>query len=175
MSMVEVVIDSIRISLTEQYRLLVLKETGTDRHLLIYIAQEIADVIHYKLQDVVVPRPLTHDLLHNLITEMGGKISHIVVSDIQDSTFFAKIVIDVAGAIIEVDSRPSDAIALAVRAGVKLFVDEAIMDQAAITPDEALDLETGEASASDDDIQIDEGDLDIFRDFVDSLNLDDLG
>lgn len=173
MSMVEVTIDSIRVSLTGQHRLVVLKEIDAERYLVIYIAPEVAEAIHYQLQNVVVQRPLTHDLLKNVITDMGGKVSHIVVNDLRNNTYYAKIIVDVNGKSVEIDSRPSDALALAVRAGAKLFIDEAVMADVAIAPEVGLSLETGtaieEAIAGAED-----EDLEAFRDFVDSLDLDDL-
>jgi hypothetical protein len=94
---------------------------------------------------------------------MGGDISHIVVSDLRDDTFYALITVNVNGATLEIDSRPSDAIALAVRAGVPIFVEESVMERASITPESDI-TEGGEQ----------EEDLSAFRDFVEGLDLDDL-
>jgi len=173
MSMVEVTINSIRVSLTGQYRLVVLKEVDVERYLLIYISPEIADAIHYQLQEVVVARPLTHDLLKNMIAHLGGRVSHIVINDLHDSVYYAKIIIDRDGQSLEIDARPSDAIALAVRTGAKLFVDEQIMADVSIAPEVGLDLETGAIIESNAEVEGEE-DLEAFRDFVDSLDLDDL-
>lgn len=172
MSMVEVTIDSIRVSLTGQHRLVVLKEVDVDRYLVIWIAPETADAIHMQLQGVAVPRPLTHDLLKNVITEMGGRVSHIVVNALQNETYHAQIVIDVDGKSLEVDSRTSDALALAVRAGVKVFVNDTVMADASISPEAGINLETGDML---DEMADEPGseDLEAFRDFVDSLDLDD--
>ena len=81
-----------------------------------------AEAIAIRLKNVDISRPLTHDLLNNVIGEMGGDISHILVNDLRDDTFYALITVDVNGTRLEIDSRPSDAIALAVRAGVPVFV-----------------------------------------------------
>ena len=167
--MVEVTIDSIRVSLMTQHRVVVLKETDTDRYLPIWIGPFEADAITIQLQGVQVPRPLTHDLLKSFIRELGVKVSHVLVSELRNDTFFARIVVDVDGNSMEIDSRPSDAIALAVRVGAPIFVSEQVMGLASITPEEEISLET-EATTSQE-----REDLAVFRDFVDSLNLDDLG
>ena len=93
-------------------------------YLPIWIGPSEADSIAVKLQDVDVPRPLTHDLLNLTITKMGGEVSHIVVSDLSNDTFYAKIVIRLEEKEVEIDSRPSDAIALAVRVGVAIYVED---------------------------------------------------
>ena len=125
--MVEVTIDSIRVSLMTQHRVVVLKETDTDRYLPIWIGPFEADAITIQLQGVQVPRPLTHDLLKSFIREMGVKVSHVLVNELRNDTFFARIVMDVNGKSMEIDSRPSDAIALAVRVGAPIFVAEQVM------------------------------------------------
>jgi bifunctional DNase/RNase len=164
--MVEVTIDSIRVSLMTQHRVVVLKETDSDRYLPIWIGPFEADAITIQLQGVQVPRPLTHDLLKSFIREMGVRVSHVLVSELRNDTFFARIVVDVNGKSMEIDSRPSDAIALAVRVGAPIFVSEEVMGMAAIIPEE--DISTEAASPEEE-----EG-LDAFRDFVESLDLDDL-
>jgi bifunctional DNase/RNase len=164
--MVEVMIDSIRVSLMTQHRVVVLKETDTDRYLPIWIGPFEADAITIQLQGVQVPRPLTHDLLKSFIREMGVKVSHVLVNELRNDTFFAHIVVDVNGKSMEIDSRPSDAIALAVRVGAPIFVAEQVMSLASITPEEDI---TAEAATAE-EVQ----GLDAFRDFVESLDLDDL-
>lgn len=164
--MVEVTVHSIRISLTSHHRVVVLKEQGSDRYLPIWIGACEADAITVGLQGYAIARPLTHDLLQSVIVELGGAVSHILVSDLQDDTFYACIAINVDGHSTEVDSRPSDAIALAVRAKVPIFVADSVMDKAAIVP--GRDTASGELSS-------DEGDrLEAFRDFVEGLDLSDL-
>ncbi len=167
--MVEVTVDSIRVSLMTQHRVVVLKETDSDRYLPIWIGPFEADAITIQLQGVQVPRPLTHDLLKSFIRELGIKVSHVLVSELRNDTFFARIVIDVDGDSMEIDSRPSDAIALAVRVGAPIFVSEQVMGLASITPEEEITAET-EATTSQE-----AEDLAVFRDFVESLDLDDLG
>jgi|SRR5574341_1255753 bifunctional DNase/RNase len=164
--MVEVKIDSIRVSLMTQHRVVVLKESDTDRYLPIWIGPFEADAITIQLQGVQVPRPLTHDLLKSFIRELGVKVSHVVVNELRNDTFFARIVVDVNGKSMEIDSRPSDAIALAVRVGAPIFVSEQVMGLASITPEEELSADGTTPEEAEN--------LAIFRDFVESLDLDDL-
>ena len=161
--MIEVEIDSIRVSLMSEHRVIVLKAIENERYLPIWIGPYEAEAIAIRLKNVDISRPLTHDLLNNVIGEMGGDISHILVSDLRDDTFYALITVNVNGTSLEIDSRPSDAIALAVRAGVPIFVAEDVLEQASITPEE--DITEG---AEDDE------ELSAFRDFVEGLDLDDL-
>jgi len=167
--MIEVTIDSIRVSLMTQHRVVVLKETDSDRYLPIWSGPFEADAITIQLQGVQVPRPLTHDLLKSFIRELGVKVSHILVSELRNDTFFARIVVDVDGKSMEIDSRPSDAIALAVRVGAPIFVSEQVMSLASITPEEEISADV-EATTSQEAES-----LAAFRDFVESLDLDDLG
>jgi bifunctional DNase/RNase len=159
--MVEVKIDSIRVSLVSPQRLVILKDIDQERFLPIWIGPFEAEAITIKLQDVDVKRPLTHDLLNKLISELGGVISHVLVSDLREDTYFARIIVGVDGNTLEIDSRPSDAMALAVRAGVPIFVAEEVMEKASITPED--DQSEGESE-----------DLSAFRDFVNTLDMDDL-
>lgn len=115
--MFEMIIDSIRVSMVNYQRVVILKEVEADRYLPIWIGPAEADAIAVKLQEVEVPRPLTHDLLGSVITTLGAKVSSIVVCDLRNDTFFAKIILALNGKQMEIDSRPSDAIALAVRGG----------------------------------------------------------
>ncbi|HMM27411.1 MAG: bifunctional nuclease family protein [Chloroflexota bacterium] len=166
--MIEVQIDSIRVSLMSQLRVVILKDAKTGRYLPIFIGPFEAEAIAVKLQKVDVERPLTHDLLKSVITELGGRVHHIVVNDLRNDTFFARIVVEQNGHTQEIDSRPSDAIALAVRLDVPIYVEESVMDRAAIFPDEDVDAEEAARKT-----ESDEG-LGIFKDFVESLDLDDL-
>jgi hypothetical protein len=137
--MIEMTIDSIRVSLMNYQRVVILKEKMADRYLPIWIGPAEADAIAVKLQEVNVPRPLTHDLLRSVIDALGASIDSIIVSDLKNDTFYAKIILNVDGKQMEVDSRPSDALALAVRAGVPIYAEEMVLDKAGIF----LDKETG--------------------------------
>jgi len=160
--MIEVKIDSIQVSLTSEHRVVILKDINTERYLPIWIGPYEADAITIRLRNVEVSRPLTHDLLNNVIAEMGGEVRHIIVDDLRNDTFYARITMDLNGRELKIDSRPSDAIALAVRANIPIFVEEDIMAQAGITPETDVSEET-EAK-----------ELSAFRDFVSTLDLDDL-
>jgi bifunctional DNase/RNase len=170
--MIEVNIDSIRVSLMSQHRVVVLREVDSSRYLPIWIGPFEADAITLQLQGVQVARPLTHDLLKSIIDEMGATISHITVTELKNETFFAQIVMDVNGNSVEIDSRPSDAIALAVRVKVPLFVAEEVMDAASIVPEASLEDEDALAEPVTAE---EEEQLAAFRDFIDELDLDDLG
>jgi hypothetical protein len=169
--MIEVIIDSIRVSLMSQHRIVILKDTGSDRYLPIWIGPCEADAITIELQEVPPQRPLTHDLLKSVIGEFGGRIVHILISDLRNDVYYARIVVDVGGRQLEIDSRPSDAIALGVRAKAPIFVADMVMERAAIRPDEDMQqtpLTEGDAE------DMDEQKLSAFSDFVNSLDLDDL-
>ena len=137
--MMELEIDSIRVSLLNYQRVVILKEKESDRYLPIWIGPNEADAIAIKLQEVSVPRPLTHDLLHNVLGELGAEIQHILVSGLDHETFFAKIIVSIGDKTVPIDSRPSDALALAVRARVPIFAEEAVLAKAGVK----LDQETG--------------------------------
>jgi bifunctional DNase/RNase len=170
--MIEVIIDSIRVSLMSQHRVVVLKDMNSERYLPIWIGPCEAEAITVKLQEVPAPRPLTHDLLRSVIREMGGKIVHILINDLRQEVYYARIVVDIAGEQLEIDSRPSDAIALAVRANVPIFVADTVMDKAATEPDEDVEKEAANDMLTGD--KVDETRLSAFADFVDTLDLDDL-
>ncbi len=163
--MIEVTIDSIRVSLMSQHRVVILKDSDSDRYLPIWIGACEADAITIELQGVEVARPFTHDLLKSSINQLGGKIKSVVINDLHNDVFYAQIILDVNGRRMEIDSRPSDALALAVRAKVPIYVDESVMDKAAITPEE--DMSEG---VNDDKLKSSP-----FKDLIDGLNLDDFG
>lgn len=177
--MIEMTIDSIRVSLMNYQRVVILKEKETERYLPIWIGPAEADAIAVKLQGVTVPRPLTHDLLQSVIDSLGAAVNSIIVSDLKNDTFFAKIVLNVDGGVVEVDSRPSDALALAVRVeGCLIYVAEVVLDQAGIF----LDKETGKPivegkeagkgkgkEPSEEEIKK----MSAFYDFINTLDMDD--
>jgi bifunctional DNase/RNase len=170
--MIEVKIDSIRVSLMSQHRVVVLKEVDTERYLPIWIGPFEADAITVQLQEIQVARPLTHDLLKSIIDEMGARVSHVMVSELKNDTFYARIVMDVNGDSMEIDARPSDAIALAVRVHAPLFVAEEVMELASIVPEP--NLEVGPDDEAEPLSEEEEEKLTIFRDFINELDLDDL-
>jgi bifunctional DNase/RNase len=173
----EMLIDSIRVSLMNYQRVVILRVKDTDRYLPIWIGPNEADAIAVKLQDVAVSRPLTHDLLGNVIDTLGAEVNSIVVSDLSNDTFFAKIVLGVNGGSVEIDCRPSDALALAVRSEAPIFVEDAVLDKASVQ----MDAETGkpivpEGEGAPKPLREEElKSLSAFSDFVSTLDLDDLG
>jgi uncharacterized protein len=160
--LIAVTIDSIRVSLVSPHRVIVLKDEE-ERFLPIWIGPFESEAITMALQGTQPARPLTHDLLKAMIEQVGGVASHIVVTDLRDDTFYAQIIMDLSGKRILLDSRPSDAIALAVRLQVPIYVSNQVMTQAAIRPSQAT-----EPAAEDEN-------LDAFRDVLQDLDLDDLG
>jgi bifunctional DNase/RNase len=114
---------------------LILREVNGNRRLPIIIGASEAQSIALEMEGIKPPRPLTHDLMKNIITAFGGELSDIIIDDLRDGTFYAKLNIDSQ----QIDSRPSDAIALAVRYGVQIFVATNVMDEAAFIPDEEDD------------------------------------
>jgi bifunctional DNase/RNase len=115
-------------------QVIVLKECGGDRYFPIFIGYNEAMAIDRKLNDRQIPRPMTHDLLHNIIEQMGGKLSRIVVNDLVEDTYYAVLEIQRGDQLVEVDSRPSDAIALAVRTTVPIFVEDKVLNRASSVP-----------------------------------------
>jgi len=181
--MLEMTVDSIRVSPMNYQRVVILKEKESDRYLPIWIGPAEADAIAVKLQDLSVPRPLTHDLLATIIDSMGGTIDHILVNDLQNDTFFAKISIKTNEESREIDCRPSDAVALAVRAKVPIFANEEVMDKAGIHLDQETGKPLGRETSSDDTLTKEQAEvkpeelksMSAFTDFIDSLDLEDFG
>jgi hypothetical protein len=168
--MVEVIIDSIRVSLMTQHRVVVLKDPLSDRYLPIWIGPFEAEAITQELQEQQQQRPFTHDLIKSVIKELGGKVVHVLINELRNDIFYARLVVDMNGKYVEIDSRPSDAIAVAVRTKSPIFVAETVMDRAGIEPDEDVEQEVVEEGKE----QVDERRLSAFADFVNSLDLDDL-
>ena len=168
--MVRVSIDSVRVSLMSQHRIVVLKDPDTTRYLPIWIGPFEADAITIQLQNVEVARPLTHDLLKTAIERLGAEVEQVAITDLRNDTFYAEITVRLSNRRLQIDARPSDAIALAVRASVPIYVAESVLAHAAITPERDLDSgqvgpESGaEATATPE----------AFRDFLEGLDLSGL-
>lgn len=173
--MVEVVIDSIRVSLISQQRIVILREVDADRYLPIWIGIYEAEAIALALQDVEVARPLTWDLLKNVFGIFDARIIRVEVISLHDDTYYGNIVAEVDGKKLDIDSRPSDAIALAVRAHVPILVSRPILDSVGVIPEE--DIQAGgeekspkaEAPAG----EINEENLSVFKDFFENLDMED--
>lgn len=175
--MVEMTIQSIRVSLTNYQRVVILKEKDSDRYLPIWIGPAEADAIAVRLQDVSVARPLTHDLLKQVIADLGAEVQYIFVNDLSNDTFFARVMLKVGERDLEVDSRPSDAIALAVRAEVPIFADESVLEKAGVRLDEEGQTIEG---VGDDEAQKEATEEELeklspFRDVIEGLDLEDFG
>ena len=181
--MLEMLIDSVRVSLMNYQRVVILKEKNSKRYLPIWIGPNEADAITVKLQDISVPRPLTHDLLRMFLDILGAKVEYVLISEMAEDTFFAKIfLLHSKGEKFEVDSRPSDAIALAVRTGVSIFVDEKVLDKVGIfISHDVTDEETEKNNVfqGTEDITPTNPEeikkMSAFKDFINDLDLDDLG
>ncbi len=170
--MVEVTVDSIRVSLMSTHRVVILKDVDSERYLPIWIGPSEADAITGELQEVEVALPLTHDVLKNVIVALGGKVLRVEISDLRNEIFFANLIVEVRGKVIEIDSRSSDALALAVRAKVPILVNDDVMSRAAIVPESEVENAEEEEHApavNDADDQ-----PSAFSNFVDSLDFKDL-
>jgi bifunctional DNase/RNase len=173
--MVEVVIDSIRVSLMSQQRIVILREQGAERYLTIWIGIYEAESITLALQDVEVSRPLTHDLLKNVFTQLDARILRVEVTSLKDDTFFGNIVAETDGRILNIDARPSDALAIAVRAHVPILVSRTVLDSAGIIPEEDLSQAPENAKPKEEPaIEPTDERLSVFQDFLKGLNLGDL-
>ena len=143
--LIEMTIDSIRASMVnDRLRAAILKEKDADRYLPIWIGPPEADAILLKLQNIELSRPLTHDLLLSVISALGASVDSVVVSDLQNDTFFAKLYIILGKDQIEIDSRPSDALALAVRVGAPIYAESKVLEKAGIILEEDIGRPTSE-------------------------------
>src|SRR5579871_2350433 len=133
--LVEMVVESVRVNLQTYQRIVFLKEKTSKRYLPIWIGNTEADAIIIQLQNVPVPRPQTHDLLKSVIGELGAKVTRVIVNNLDNDVFFARVNIDIDGRHVEIDSRPSDAIALAVRVQAPIFAEDAVLDKAGMEID----------------------------------------
>ena len=176
--MMELEIESIRVRQETKQRAIVLRVKESDLYLPIFICHFEVEAIRLKLMDVEVPRPMTHDLLGSVIGNLGASVQRIIVSELKNDTFFAKIVVDYNGSSIEIDSRPSDALALAVRTNAPIFAEDDGVERAGVSLDvesdesESMDAEESQTSpVAEEELER----LSAYTDFIDSLDLDDLG
>lgn len=174
--MIEVQIDSVRVHLMTPQRLVVLKQKNSERYLPIWVGPYEAEAITVALQEVEMSRPLTHDLLKNVFGAFNARIARIEIVKLQNDIFYGSIVAEVNGKEIHIDSRPSDAIALSVRAHVPILVHPSVMNEAGIQPEQAIP-EDGEKTPRGEPAPLsDEGSarLSVFEDFLGKLDLDKL-
>jgi bifunctional DNase/RNase len=179
--MVEVVIDSVRVSLTNPQRIVVLREPNVERYLPIWIGPYEAEEITIALQEIEIARPRTHDLLKSVIHELNARLLRLEIVALREDVFYGELVVEANNHIVNIDCRPSDGLALAVRTHVPILVARDVLDAAGITPEEethaaqndapasaptsSKDSETGETS---------EERLSVFEDFLHNLDMDNL-
>jgi hypothetical protein len=191
--LVEMVIESVRVHMLSNRHVVILKDTEGDRYLPIWIGPWEASAIAMRLQGLTAERPLTHDLFAAALDRLGVRVVRVVISELADETYHARLHLERDGVEVEVDSRPSDALALAVRAEVQIFADEEVLAQAALAADPDEDVAGEEGSIAEPGPEGEDrqrrrrvplesvGDapadprLDMFRDFVNSLEHDQGG
>jgi bifunctional DNase/RNase len=170
--LVEMQVESVRVHMLSSRHVVILKQLDRDRYLPIWIGPWEASSIAMKLQGLTPERPLTHDLFATTLDELGVRIERVVISELAEETFHATITLERDGRSVQVDARPSDALALAVRTGVRVFASIAVLDQAALGADGGMSEEGTEGSPLE---PIGEGvvdpRLDVFRDFINSLDV----
>ncbi len=164
--MIEMELVGVRVEMPGNTPIVLLRErSGEGRLLPIFIGNPEATAIALALEDVVTPRPMTHDLLREVVEEFGAEVDRVVVTDLRDKTFFADLHMRRDDELHVVSSRPSDAIALAARTKSPIFADEAVLDEA------------GYLAADDDDVAEEGEDADAvveqFRDFIDNVSPED--
>jgi bifunctional DNase/RNase len=193
--LVEMVVESVRVHMLSNRHVVILKDAERDRYLPIWIGAWEASAIAMRLQGVAAERPLTHDLFVNAIEQLGARVDRVVISDLADETYHARLYIVRDGIEVEVDARPSDALALAVRSEASIFAAEEVLDQAALGADPDAEEDDEEADAAKEGEggtgeggperrrrrriplesvggSIVDPRLDMFRDFVNSLEVD---
>jgi len=173
--MIEMSIEAVRVSMQNLSRVLILKEKQGEHYLVIWIGPTEAEAIAMKLGEAQPPRPMTHDLLRSIIDGLGAQVSHILVNDISNDTFFARIVLDSNGKMMEIDSRVSDAVALAVRAQVPIYADESVLERAGLLidqePEGTLSAVNSEPVSRVAPEELEK--MSAFKDFIEGLDLDD--
>lgn len=176
--LVEMVVESVRVHMLSSRHVVILKESEHDRYLPIWIGPWEASAIAMKLQGLTADRPLTHDLFATALEDLGVRVDRVVISTLAEETYHARLHLERDGTIFEIDSRPSDALALAVRTGGRIFASEAVLEQAALggdatgvdDPGGEMDIEGSPLESTGEKIV--DPRLDVFRDFVNSLDVD---
>lgn len=172
--MVEVEIDSVRVSLTNQQRIVILKQVNKERYLPIWIGLYEAEAITIALQEIQVARPQTHDLLKTLIHALNAKLIQVEVISLSEDVFYGNLILNIDGNHKEVDCRPSDALALAARMNVPILVAEDVMSQAGIIPEEDISDKEAEGLSKQEAEEIEQQNLDVFENFLKKFDSDDL-
>lgn len=190
--LVEMVVESVRVHMLSTRHVVILKDAEGSRYLPIWIGAWEASAIAMRLQGLTAERPLTHDLFATTLAELGVRIERVVISELAEETYHARLYLRRESLEVQVDARPSDALALAVRGEVPIFAAESVLEQAALGGDpDAVDEDDDTAEAADaseaepggrsrrriplervDAQGIVDPRLDLFRDFVNSLDVD---
>jgi len=171
--LIEMVVESVRVHMPSSRHVVILKETARERYLPIWIGPWEASAIAMRLQGLTPERPLTHDLFAATLDELGVHVDQVVISSLAEETFHARLFLSLDGRSFELDARPSDALALAVRTGVRILAAEGVLEQAGLGADSEESEEGGpiERTGADADRPPDPR-LEVFRDFVNSLDVD---
>ncbi len=183
--LVEMVVESVRVHMLSSNHVVILKEADNERYLPIWIGPWEANAIAMKLQGLAAERPLTHDLFAATLAEIPVEERQEINSDLSDDTFHARLFLAIGERTIEIDARPSDALALAVRTGAKIYAEPAVLERAGVAPDMTEDHdmtdEVGEGGEVGSALErapgrgadrIVDPRLDVFRDFINSLGTD---
>jgi len=150
------VVESVRIHMLTSQHVVILREAERNRYLPIWVGPNEADAIARRLQGVVPERPMTHDLFATALAELGVSLKQVIISELADETYRARLIMELGDRTVDVDARSSDAIALALRAGVVIYATDAVLERAGVTPSDADPA--------------DEERLSVFREFVNSLD-----
>lgn len=191
--LVEMVVESVRVHMLSNRHVVILKDEEGERYLPIWIGAWEASAIAMKLQGLDTERPITHDLFAATLEALGARIDRIVIADLAEETYHARLILEVAGKSLELDARPSDCVALAVRTQTRILVAEEVLERAALAADpgagqsdegvaESTDPKRPRRSVERDyrreipieslgEAVVDER-LDMFRDFINSLDQD---
>jgi bifunctional DNase/RNase len=187
--LIEMVVESVRVHMLSSNHVVILKVSDEERYLPIWIGPWEANAIAMKLQGLAAERPLTHDLFARTLDELGVTVREVIITDLSDDTFHARLFLVTGERTIEIDSRPSDALALAVRAGAKIYAEPAVLERAGVSPEMAEGIDTEEELADGEGEpgsalerapgrgadRIVDPRLDVFRDFINSLGTDQDG
>ena len=179
--MIETTVESIRVSMATQNRVVILREVGGQRHLPIWIGSYEAEAIALELQGVAPTRPLPYDLICTMLDELNADVDRVMITDLSQKVYYATIVLVSGERTIEIDARPSDALAIAIRSDARILVEDAVMENAGITMMDESNIDqtesdtmyTGTSGESSPPAETKGPELDVFRNFINSLDLDD--
>ncbi|MEA2671753.1 MAG: uncharacterized protein QOG45_1973 [Chloroflexota bacterium] len=167
--LIEMTVDSIRVHMPTGQHVVILKEKEAERYLPIWIGINEANAIALRITGITPERPITHDLLVNILGAVDVTVDRIVVTSLSNDVFFARIMARLDGRALDIDARPSDAIAVAVRVGARIFVAGDVLERAGVLPE--ADKEGGDSKEPAEDDEK----LAVFREMINSMDLPDLG